>query len=473
MFLAVCFAFFLILIVLLKLAPLGLDHNFVALILLIDFTLALSFFLIRRKKDYEKSYLRHSVIFLLGFVIVHFQHPLELILTGEVSSNLDIWIDTNVVPKSLTLSSLGFCSYLIGYELYSKAKVKLHEISYKVPDLNSKYLTWLCVIIFLAFLLNANPLYLAGYYGSISPGPTAVYLQFIFEILLFSVIIIKSWNIKNLTSHKITFKQYLLFIGIKEVVLISLYFALLLFIGDRGPVIGIGLLVLGGYAFYKKTWPKPYLLLIMFFSMAFVMTLIGVIRSFDKDLDFGQRVSEALNTENETSTLENTSELAGSIRTLHYAVSYVPSKYDFTYGRFQIQQLITTVPGVGSLLTYVDNRYQYKGSASFITYLEQGSNPTSGLGTSVIADFYIDFGAIGVILGMFLLGIFMRKFELIAFGIEIPSLLLWVITMVYFSRSIYIGRSSALFFIKESIWIYAVIILNQFILTGRRWKKRG
>ena len=43
----------------------------------------------------------------------------------------------------------------------------------------------------------------------------------------------------------------------------------------------------------------------------------------------------------------NTGELAGSIRALHHSVSSVPSDYDYMYGRFQVQQIVTVVPGVG------------------------------------------------------------------------------------------------------------------------------
>lgn len=465
MFLYFYISCFLILLVLLSLAPLFLDAEFFGWVLLINL-ITVSLFVAegRKEKLFEGNLFRHSFLFLIGFIIVHFQHPLEYFLTEQTSAKLNIWVDTTIVTKSLVLSSLGINSFILGYQVWknrtlgdikTKNAKKLH---------NTKYLVFFSYAFLLLFIITANPLYLSGYYGVVTPGGIAVYLQVAFEVTLFSIIIMKAWNLKVAGPQNISFKQYLRFIGPWSILLISFYFLLLLFIGDRGPVIGISLLLLAGYSFYKRIWPRPYILLGIVASGAFIMTLVGVIRSFDKELSFSDRFNQALDTNKDSSLLDNTSELAGSLRTLHYAVTYVPQQYDFTYGRFQFQQIITTIPGVGALIdTYIDSGLKYKGSASFITYLEQGENPTSGTGTTCIADYYIDFGTIGVILGMFAFGFYIRRVELAAFSSYMPTMLMWVFLMVYFARSIYISRSSTLFFVKESVWIYAVITVNYFL----------
>lgn len=468
----ICFGFLLLIYIF---SPDIMDKQFISIVLAIN-SLVLFLFIVKNK-NIRKGLFRHSTIFLFGFFVVHFQLLFKYVLDKSINLRFDVWIDNSIVCKSLAISSLGFVSFLIGYQICSfkdssvKKNIQSERMSKSIVALvNPKYLIWPAWGLFLLFIINANPLYLAGYYGSVYMGDLATYINMVFGLVINAMIIINSWNIKIQDKRLSSFWEYVKSYRLAFLVLLFIYSALMLFIGDRGPVISFALIFMGGYGFYRRGWPKTHILICLMMAGAFVLTIIGIARSYDKDIDFVERISLALSaSEDNSSNFDSTSELAGSVRTLHYAVSAVPDKFDYSYGRFQVQQVLSVIPGFGSFVNnYIDSRFQYKSSASFITYLEQGSNPTSGAGTTCVADFYLDFGLFGVIVGMFVFGFFVCNLEFACFSKNIPSLLVWVFIMVYFSKSLYIGRSTVLFVLKESLLTFVIVWGYNYILRKRR-----
>ena len=107
-----------------------------------------------------------------------------------------------------------------------------------------------------------------------------------------------------------------------------------------------------------------------------------------------------------------TAELASSQKTLQYAVDNVPSKHDYLYGSFQLRNILSTIPFSSRITSsFLDSHWKYRSSAFFITYLIQGDFYIYGNGTSLIADLYLSFGLIGIIIGMLFLGVVIKKIE--------------------------------------------------------------
>jgi len=411
---------------------------------------------------YSSNYVRKklfilSSIFVFGMCIVHFQAIFHYIFEIPFVSAFDIWVNTKIVTKSVVLSGIGITSFLTGHEfrrLIPKKQFKQRK-KLSVHNLPTHYLAILTLIFFLVFLFTANPLYLAGNYGGVSLGTTATYFQLLVNIMFNVIFIAKYLKLKS-SSKRISFVKYIQSFDIVTKLICAFYILTMLWIGDRGPVISILLLLIGVYSFYNSKWVKPGVAIAFVFIGIISMSLIGKLRSTNSELPITERLSKVFN--EESNSLSNTQELAGSIRTLHYAVDAVPEKHDYMYGRFQIQQILTSVPGVGQFMNrFIDDRFQYKGSASFITYLDQGERPSYGLGTSMIADLYIDLGLIGVISFMFFFGITSYLFEQILLSKNVASLILIIFAFVYFSKAIYLGRSTLLLPFKEALWTYAVL----------------
>ena len=92
------------------------NKEHVAILLTIALLSVVSFFLKKEPNSkLKKQYFKHSVFFLIGYLIVHFQYPLDY-LVGNISGNDKfIWINQRIVVKSLFISTLGLISFLLGY----------------------------------------------------------------------------------------------------------------------------------------------------------------------------------------------------------------------------------------------------------------------------------------------------------------------------------------------------------------------
>jgi hypothetical protein len=169
-----------------------------------------------------------------------------------------------------------------------------------------------------------------------------------------------------------------------------------------------------------------------------------------------------------------TQELAGSVRTLHKVVEFVPSVFGYVGGRLQIQQVLSIIP-TGSrwlvLAGVVPNEFRFAGSAAYATWLLEGDNPTSGAGSTCIVDFYLDFGVPLVVAGMFVFGFWVRRFDVNMYGSTIP-LWLSVSILVYLSRMIYVSRSTVLFQLKLVAWVFALLFVYQRFISGYRMRNR-
>ncbi len=140
----------------------------------------------------------------------------------------------------------------------------------------------------------------------------------------------------------------------------------------------------------------------------------------------------------------------------------MPSNYDYQYGIYQLQQLLGVIPGLAGIFhNYTANGdVKTDGSANFISFLIQGDNPTYGDGTSLIADLYLDFGVIGVLVSMFIFGRFIRAHEHKMFiGEYIPSLA-WLAILYFFSKSLYLSRSTLMLEVSDIVLAFLIVKLN-------------
>lgn len=462
----------LILIVFYSVVSLTMDQSIMTVVISV-MILSLISFIYRKESNYNLrgQFFKHSSFFLLGYIIVHFQYYIDFVLGNVSSDNLYIWINKSVVIKSMILSLIGLLCFFIGYLLCKNISLKkIKTVSNTVVSV--KYLLVLALISLIVFYLTVNPLYLAGFYGSEEMGASATYANLIFSLSVYSVIIQNCRNMIVSRNIPTTFKNYLREQGYFLVSLIGVYLLSVILSGDRGPLITFGICFVSGYFFVtKKKLSLKYGLLLVF-TGAFLITLLGQVRSFDSSLDFSAKLSEAIKkekTQNEISFIPQTQELAGSVRTLHTATNYLPEKQDFLYGRFQFQQFTVIIPFFNAYLEslFESNHPKYASSASFVTWINQGDFPTSGDGTSCIADFYIDFGLLGVVIGMLLFGYFIRYVEISMYSNTLPTLIIHVFGVVYLSTAVYISRSTVLFDLRSVAWILIILIINRSLLNKK------
>lgn len=458
------FSFFIVSIVLYYFSPDYLSNNYIFIIIIGVFLASFSF-IVRKESDsgVKGQYFRHSFIFLFSFLIVHFQYPIDLLIGNSNVNDYFIWINESVIVKSLALSAIGLVAFMIGYFVRGKSFKGIAKPSI----VSTASFPYAALIAFVFYFAYAGKSYLSGNYGLVKLNPAADYIVMVFNLIVFSYLIQHS---RNLRAKGVRFKYFFDFFKSSSLIInivIVIYLFSVMLSGDRGPVIYWTIAYFSCYLFVAdKKLSAGRVFIYLIFGVFFIATL-GHVRSLDRSVDFTQRFASSIHLDGRFDTPSispKTQELARSIRTVHMAVDYVPERHDFMFGRFQYQQLASIIPFGYNIATFLfsDNSYKYSGSSRFLTWVEQGDSRYSGVGSSVVADFYLDFGAFGVIVGMFIVGLTIRHSELAMYSGKFPGYFSNALFVYFLSKAIYIPRSTFLVELKFVVLIYVILRVNSY-----------
>lgn len=442
-------------------APNSMERFYMLVCILIVFTQIIIFFAFgSKRKSYKlkKIYLRHMPIFVMCFVVVFFQNDIDYILGLKDGSENNIWIDSTVVCKALLLSAMSLTSILIGYRLmqrYEKSRLKVKEAKY---DYFSKGKNQLCLLgyFMLAFyLLFAPKEYLQGGYGTgVERGDANVILVLLQAVIL-AMFSLYCYDFKK--KGKIdNYVKELAF----PLTLVFLYMSVVLITGRRTEAIRMGILLVITYSYAMGTRSSNKLILTYLFVGVVLFSIIGVVRSGG-----GSGMSEGFKTvADKASVMPFTSELAGSVNTLHVAVSYFPDVINYSYGITFFPNYLVLVPGLERLYrTQLKSANLVTHSEDIITNLHLGDNASYGMGSSIVADVYIAFGPIGIVLVFVLFGIFLRYLEIGTFCM-IKSPYFLVLSFGCCSQFMFACRGTiAIMFLS---WSYATILV--YLLSKRK-----
>lgn len=417
-----------------------------------------------------------SSLFIFGYFIVFFQVTI-LDIFGYVIPDryFDfIWADESIINISIYLSTLGLVSYFVGF--FNKGKNK--NIISKKTNSATYLLTIGSYIFYILFFLTSGS-YMYGEYNSGDASSLNVYFFKFFEVMLSASIIVKLSHITSIKKSNISIFEYINFFG-KPIILLTFWHVLFsLFVGDRGPVISFVLLLFG---IYFIRWNKTNIIkiILIIFIASSIMSIIGDIRlNRYSGESYSNRVIMAF--QNLSSAEERTrpydakvpfsqtAELAMSARTFNHVLYNIPKNYDYMYGLIQLKYIYSIIPGFSGVMTkllYGDD-YKYFDSANFTTYLIQGQFPLYGDGTSILSDFYIDFGIFGIIIGMYLFGLFTKRNEHKLFYNYQKPTLSFISILILFSHSLYLSRSALLLDLANIILIYLVILVNKYIMEEK------
>jgi len=439
------------------------NHYIQSVLISVGISLFLFFFIKGIDTKLKKQYFKISIFFILGFLIVHFQIYIDYLLGNTRFFSFNYFINTRIAPKALIVSALAINMFIIGYilRIFFQDLLRTEPKKIRIYNFNStKKLEWFIFLLFTGFLGFANLNYFKGNYGRVELGSIATHIQTFFLHAVSAYIIVVSYKIKRDNQH-LSLIKFLSNFSIPIYILLGIYMVLVLVSGDRGPLIQISLLFFAGYVYTQNKKINPVIYMVCIAIATVLITLLGIIRSMQPGATFSERSSQAaeLNTTltTQSSFSPSTFELAISLRTLNAAVDYT-KKNGPKYGLIQFNQLIAIVPGLGSLfrsMTGYENKELI--SADILTHHILGSNPSHGLGTSCVADVYLDYKTFGVIIYFLLFGFFVRGIEYNAFKDHIPNLLIWVFAFVFIYKAIYIGRSSITILLRECIVIYIII----------------
>ena len=455
-------------------SPNSLDVNFIKYIITNTAVGILFFGLFQKYFFGSVKIISISFLFILSYVIVHFQIPLAYVLGYNIQSgpfNSFIWGDESYATIAVACSSIALNSFILGFVFTKTKKEK------KIPKFNYNKVitlfTFLGIIFYFLFFITSGS-YKYGNYNAGDNLPISKYLFPLFDIFTYSAIVLKSYMLNDKIKHNTSLSKYIMYYGLPLSGIVFWHILFSLFVGDRGPVIISILLYFGLYLVRVLNNKNKLVLISGFVIVSILFSVLGSARSRTSNdsflnkvesSDYKNRYSNNFNSGQDMPGL-STLELALSVRCVNHVISNVPKNYDYKYGLYQLRQIIAVVP----FLSGIDKKYiskydnKFDGSANFVTYLIQGENSTSGDGTSPVADLYLDFGVYGVCIGFLLFGIFIKKAEgVLIFGSS-SSLFFFIATMIFLSGCIYIGRGTFLFYFQRIIQMYIVINLFKSIL---------
>lgn len=422
-------------------------------------------FLFRKEANFQikKVYFRPIHIFLLCYLIVFFQTPIDYSL-GYVNSWFELG-ETRVIGECLVLSYLGLVSFLVGYLLkkYKPNRKRQFNMSYNASTSIFAYLSTLFLIL---VVVTTPQAVLYGGYGRdlIHSASAYSYLSSWCQLFIIAFFVQHSLQLRGKRGKDMSIFNFVKSVGIHHNTNILFYFLLILNIGDRGPV----LIVLTAYYISYivssgKTLNKKYLLISCTLAVI-VLSILGQTKQFRDNNTIFDRIS-MLDDSNGRYDVKSispyTKELAGSYKCLAFSVMNVPTRESYKYGQYQLSYILSAIPFSSRIIPTAG------ASSTRITYYIQGEDATYGNGSSCVADFYLDGGFVLVIIGMFLFGLAMRSFEHTIFCEEKPSLLYYSFAFYFCCYSVYISRSMVLFYFKYALWLFFVLYLFNKLFRNR------
>lgn len=390
---------------------------------------------------------------------MHFQWPIMYSLSGinpELISR--VWVDEMYVVYGTWLSTIGIIFWLLGFSTFNTVnQSNSTELSFKYSKL-----LYFTIFTFIIFLLTAGNDFLSGgvYKGSggtASGGGISVYFGLLFSICIILLTTIVVLDNRKFYSGNI-FRWFFNLDYLYLIVFFS-YLTIFLFIGDRGGPVSLilSLFVLIGY-FIRPIKLRELTFFIVFGSL--FLTLISLGRG--ESSGFGI-IQSGFDNFNLSSGYDTTLELANSVRTLFKSLTEVPQNHDYFYGLLWVSDILAPIPFAQSAFLKFTNIPSHElGSAGYITYITFGSGATSGEGSSLIADIYLNFSLGGVCFFMFLLGLFFKK---VNNNLILNNSIKWIIIGIFIaSFSLYFSRSGLFVTFRPMIWgiLFYYLLVTKF-----------
>lgn len=404
----------------------------------------------------KRCYALPSLIFIISYLVVGYQaYLLDNLGYDQFNNAAFFWRSGTTASYSASLVTLGFVFFVLGYVVcahgfLSSQKQQLEVIIKKNEESKFRYgypiLIAMNIVAFGIYLFSVRSAFWSGTFGRSQQSGLANFSYLIFFTSSLCCCVINQYLFycgpKNSCSLFYYFRKTgtYLFITTHFIAFMSLR------MGDRGPFIYLLLMFWGIYI----TRMKLRYCIISLILAASLLAIIGEARLY-YDLPLSQKVMAALTERQQSKAheapLAMTRQLSRSFTCLHILTEEVPRNYPFYYGwNFFFNGIASAVPGLRTFLNnYVYSRAPANSSDWLITHAVLGDTPPFGMGSHVIADAYLDFGVVSVIIIMFLLGYCMAKADIV-FSARSSGMYALAGSMVLLVYAVYIPRACVVTF---------------------------
>lgn len=422
------------------------DYMFIEVVLSLFFTIN---FFIKTRKNSRMGAFSHSHIFIVIFLIVFYQLYIDYILGFIDTSEKRTWINTSIVAKSLGLCNIAISSFLLGYK-YQLDKHIVRSNFYATPQITifpeKKYLCNIGYCMLAYFIITADDgFFRSGYLTSEGQLDASFGIMVILQSVMIAVFSLYCIEYKNNFKGD-TIINYFKRPGI----LVGLYAIAIILSGRRTEALRVVIMLLFAYIYVSGNKLNIKKTVAYLFAGIILTSVFGAIRGE------GQSFSQGVEMLTSNITISPfTKELAGSINTVHIAMENVPDIIPYNYGVTFFPSFALLVPGLDRLITLMSNGIALNSSTQISNMYWGGSDWGYGMGSSIVADVYISFGVIGILIVFLLIGRLFRKLEEITTNSN--NIYMFAMCIGVYSQILYACRTGVgVLFLS---WTYACIII--------------
>jgi len=385
------------------------------------------------------NYLTINSLFLFSFFFVTYAFPAFLYDSeaGLIHSFINKMVNYKYINKAVALSHLAINCYFVGFIIYRRMhKNKGNTLSdaFEKRKINwtSLNIAYSLLYIFAIIVYLKHLFYGGGIAVTESPYAYDLY-RMLFAVCLCLSTNYKIKEINNFYQYVMRNKYYLITSGV--------FMAICLLIGDRGPIIFMGLVIIATYIIFVKKTSLFKLL---------ICVIIGALLMFTIRENRGSQRNSSGAIISVKSVWDVFADLTGIYGEMTVGYEYVQLhgvKYPATIF-IQPFSPIPKAPSIFSELIY-DKPYMEISSGKVIqkytAHIDLWNN-----GTHCVSDIYIHCGIIGVIIIFFIYGIFISS----VYSKSNKSVYFSIIYLVLLANSLYLPRSSLFDIIRSITYIY-------------------
>ena len=356
------------------------------------------------------------------------------------------------VNYGVALSLLGICAFVLGFNLQKRrpypSVIRLLKSERRNWARIGNYVFFSGALLTLLYALYFGRSAFEGNYLGSSTGGLGLRAMYLLQQILvkigIAIILISSSN-KNkiIPANKL---QIAVFVTV---------LAMYLVLGDRSEVVYTVAVALFAYSIaYKKI--SVVILLSGMLGFSLLSSAVQIART-DSERSLATIYSVLVSGREEVSVVSGVENLAGSGFNVLAATSAIPEEWDFFNGKLKIKEALGIIPYGRYLFYKRDESLPFDNSSTFLTWYILGPNSSWGVGSTIIADLYVDFGSAGVVIGMFLLGLLAAKVRNIAMR---GNSIVVIVAFSYFAGLfVILPRYSFLVIIRGLLWPLVFLFL--------------
>ncbi|MDR4484157.1 MAG: O-antigen polymerase [Nitrospirales bacterium] len=413
----------------------------------------------RYKMSREANWVQIDIMFLLMFFFVHFWHWIA-VQYGFASGMEKSTAHFGRVNYAVGLALLGMAAFLLGFNLMSAIYQRPFNSASSQHQWEKfgfiMFYTGTALTVLYAVYFGANA-FEGNYTGSEVGGLATRSIYMLQGILLkigILILLIASADEKRFIPKC----RVPLFI-------LACILAMFLVLGDRSEFLYTLAVVLFAYTRYYKKIPLA-ILAMGFVAFAFIMSAVQMART-EETRSLSTIYEVVSSNSNEISSIQGLNGISASGGVLLGAVNAVPKHHAYFFGDLKMIELLGIIPYGRALFLDSAPIGQFGTSSEFLTWFILGPNSKSGTGTTIIADLYVDFGPVGVAVGLLMLGCITSYLHI---KVNQMNTLEYGVIFCYFAGlMVLLPRYNFLMIIRGLIWPALFLwLINKLFMSSRR-----